>query len=447
VGDQSAGVRDTAIVFISRFLTAGVGFLTQTLVAYYLEPEGRGSLAVAMQYGILLTVIFMLGTDVGCLYAVASRRLKPSEGVVVTLLYTLAGSALAIVVGIALMHSGLDYFDKADPSSFYLVVATIPLTFFSGAVLTILTALREFIWTAIIGSCTTVLGVISLLVYIGLLKWGVNGAILVTITGDLFCLVAALVFLRRRYQLTWAWPSREGLRQILSFGVRYYFGKISNLMNFQLGTLFLASLPQQNEAEIGHLAFALVLAGSVMMVPDALSTVLLPRVAADAEGRVDLVVQCIRGATIATGFALVAMCLLSWPFFKLVLPKYLPCVGLILILAPGIWIRAASKIVVPYLHSRNHVGVTSIAVLAGAAANLGIMWGLLDVIGLSAAALGVVGNYVVSSVILAIAFRQVSRLSMAETWIPRRSDAERIWRTMAGYWKRLQPAAASKKEV
>jgi hypothetical protein len=75
------------------------------------------------------------------------------------------------------------------------------------------------------------------------------------------------------------------------------------------------------------------------------------------------------------------------------------------------------------------------------------MWGLLDVIGLSAAALGVVGNYVVSSVILAIAFRQVSRLSMAETWIPRRSDAERIWRTMAGYWKRLQPAAASKKEV
>jgi O-antigen/teichoic acid export membrane protein len=102
-------------------------------------------------------------------------------------------------------------------------------------------------------------------------------------------------------------------------------------------------------------------------------------------------------------------------------------VVLILVLSPGFLIRAASKVVVPYLHSRNRVGITSWATAAGVVANLAGLWMALHfgVLPDMAAVVGVLANYVVSSLILAWAFRDASGLGLVETWLPRWSDA--IW--------------------
>jgi O-antigen/teichoic acid export membrane protein len=436
VADQSAGVRDTSIMLVTKVVALIIGFLASAyFIPLLLGPEGKGSLSTATAFASLLTVIFMLGTDVGCLYYVAARKLSPSEAVAAMLLYSLAGSVVAVGVGLGLMwFSGLEYFTKAPAMAFYLAVLSIPLSFFGGTLTGFLSSLGEFLWFAIISTACVLLGLAGVLVFVGLLGWGVEGALLSLILMDVLSMVSTLTILRRRYNLGWTWPSAANLRQTFSFGVRYYFGKISNNVNFQLGTLVLASMHYDSREDIGFFSQSMTLVSAVLVVSEAVGTVLLPRVATDEHGRVQLVAQCIRGVGVATAVLLAIGCALCQPFLALALPKFLPCVVLILALAPGFLIRATSKVVVPYLHSRNRVGITSWATAAGVVANLAGLWVALHYTNPDmAAVVGVVANYVVSSVILAWAFREASGLGLRETWLPRWSDVTWIWGAVWSY--------------
>jgi O-antigen/teichoic acid export membrane protein len=441
-GAPVVGMRDTVLTLVARVATAGIAFGWHILLARLLDPEGRGSYAVCVQYASLLTVIFMLGVDSGSLYYVAAGKLTASEGAMTLLIYTLLASAVAVPVGFLLMHTGWEYFQKAEPLSFYIMVATIPLAFYSSSLIFFLTSLREFSWYVILSISQSVLSVVALLVFVWLLGWGVNGALAVAITLEIAGLAVAWTVLRRRHGLRWLWPTRDSLRKVLGFGIRYYFGKVSNLVNFQLGTLVLAFFA--GEAEIGLFAFGLTLVERVQLVPDTLTTVLMPRVSSDAKGRVELVTQCNRIVIVLTGAALVGLAVFAQPLFTLVVPRFLPAVIIMWILVPGVWIRCASKLFVPYLHSQNRVGVTSIAVAAGAVVNIAVLVGLMPYLGIQAAALSVVGNYLVSATILVVAFHRVSGMSVREAWLPRRSDLAWFWQAFEGYWRRLRPAAAGK---
>jgi O-antigen/teichoic acid export membrane protein len=222
----------------------------------------------------------------------------------------------------------------------------------------------------------------------------------------------------------------------MGFGVRYYFGKVGNLVNFQLGTLLLA-FSTTTEAEIGLFAFGLTLAEGVLFLPDTLTIVLSPRVFVETGGRVELVTQCNRIVTVLCGVALLAGAFLAPPFFALFVPKFLPAVVLVWILVPGVWIWSASKLFVPYLASQNWVGTTSVAVVAGAAVNLAVLLILLPVIGLPAAALGVVGNHVVVTAILAVAFHRCSGQGVWASWRPRRADWDLLWSALVRLRGRL----------
>lgn len=73
--------------------------------------------------------------------------------------------------------------------------------------------------------------------------------------------------------------------------------------------------------------------------------------------------------------------------------------------------------------------------------NLGILLALLRVIGLPAAALAVVGNYLVSSAILAVAFARCGGLSIGQAWYPRWSDLVWLRQECTAYVRRLRGIA------
>ena len=72
-----------------------------------------------------------------------------------------------------------------------------------------------------------------------------------------------------------------------------------------------------------------------------------------------------------------------------------------------------------------------------------LVW-LMPYLGIQAAALSVVGNYIVSATILVVAFHRVSGVTMRDAWLPRRSDLAWFRDAAVGYWRRLRPAAAGK---
>jgi len=421
---MKAGIRDFGVTFGSRIGVMVLGMGSQSCLAWCLGLADRGSYAVCMLFATMLTLACLFGCEVAAQYFVASRRLTVSEGIMNVMIYGGLGCGLAVLVGLILLRMPLSFVTKADLSSFHLALVMIPLSFFSTTITNLLSAVSEFAWLAIVNVASYGLQVILLLVLVLLLDLGVNGALLAANLVSVASIVGVLALFRKKSGLRWAWPSWQSIGEMFRYGIQYYVGKISNQVNFQIGPIILTFFASKED--IGLFVLATTLTAQAMMIPDTLTTVLIPRVAVDKTGRRELIAQCSRLITLLCGIALLVLVIFAKPIIAILFsPAFVPAVSLVRIVAIGILIRCASKVFVPFLLNTNHPGIASMSVAAGMAANLVLLWLLMPVLGLDGAAWAMTLGYVVSSLILlqgfvrisGMGFREVARFRWAD-WMP-----------------------------
>lgn len=409
------------MTFSARIVMLCIGLGTQSCLAWFLEPSGRGSYAVCLVFAALLRVVFVIGGESASTYLVASKRFSISQAVTYTFIYGGIGSGLAVVAGLVLMQFRLSFFDKATPTAFYLALFTIPTSIYSLIFIRLLTSVYKFGWFAIMSIMYGLVLFSSTMVFVGVFSWGVNGALLALIAADIIAVTSTLFFFRREYGIKIEPLSIANLWEMLHYGARYYIGKISNQTNIKAGTMILAFFATREE--IGLFAVASQLTFQATMIPDTISTVLMPRVAGDEVGKKELVAQCFRLTAIVCGILLLLIAVFAEPIVVVLFsPKFLPAVLLIRILSIGVAVRCACKVFEPYLLGTNHPGIASISVAIGTIVNLTVLWWLLPIIGLPAAALGIVAGYVASSSLLTLGFVRLSSLGLWQTLQPGKSD-------------------------
>ncbi len=413
---------DFAATFGSRVIVLVTGLGLQACLAWFLKPAGRGSYAVCVVFCTLLQIFFLTGWNVASIYFVASKRLTLSEGVTQTFVYGLLSSGLAVATGLVLMRLPLSFFDAADTTSFHLALLLIPSTFFAIVFVQLLTAVHEFRWFAIISIFNGVSFLLLALLFVGFLSWDVHGALWACVLRHWLVIVAALLFFRRKYKVHFVRPSLGRMKQVFCYGLRYHVGQVANNVNAQVGTLILAMFA--TNVEVGFMAVAAqLMTTGVMTVPDTIMTVLLPKVSEDKTGRPRLVARCARLTGLACGALVLIVAVFATPLVKVLFsPSFLPVVPLIRILAVGTLVRCTCKVFTSFLQGTNHPGIESFAVAAGVAVNIVVLWLLMPVMGLPAAALAMTLSYLTSSVIITLGFLRFSRLDPRETICLDRSD-------------------------
>jgi O-antigen/teichoic acid export membrane protein len=418
---MASGLRDFVMTFGAKILILGCTIGAQSCLARMLHAEGRGSYAVAVLFGTMLNLIFLVGTDVAGRYFVANRRFTVSEGVAHILACGLIGCAAAVGAGLVLMQLPLAFLEKATPLCFYLALATIPVSVLSVASLTMLATLRDFGWYAGIGIASAVSYLVLNVLFLWVFQWDVAGGMLAIIVNGALTVAVGMAVLRRMHGLVAAWPTWKGIREMFGYGIRYYAGGMSNQVNFQIGTMILAFFATKEE--IGMFSLAAVMTMQIMTVTNSLGEVVMPRVAGDAQGRPELVAQVSRMVSLVCGPLLLGLAVLATPVTLILFgSEYLPMVPIIQILCVGFFLRSACKMIEYYFLMTNHPGVSSTATALGIAANLGLLWLLMPWIGLEGAAAAMVGSFVVSGIILMIAFRRYSGMRPLEVWRYRRTD-------------------------
>jgi O-antigen/teichoic acid export membrane protein len=440
---MASGVRDFVMTFGAKILILACTIGAQSCLARMLHAEGRGSYAVAVLFGTMLNLIFLVGTDVAGRYFVANRRFTISEGVAHILACGLIGCAAAVGAGLVLMQLPLAFLEKATPLCFYLALATIPVSVLSVASLTMLATLRDFGWYAGIGIASAVSYLVLNVLFLWVFQWDVAGGMLAIIVNGVLTVAVGMAVLRRRHGLVAAWPTWKGIREMFGYGIRYYAGRISNQVNFQIGTMILAFFATKEE--IGMFSLAAAMTSQIMTVPDSLGEVVMPRVAGDAQGRPELVAQVSRMISLVCGPLLLGLAVLATPVTLILFgSEYLPMVPIIQILCVGFFLRCACKMIEYYFLMTNHPGVSSTATVLGIAANLGLLWLLMPWIGLEGAAAAMVGSFVVSGILLMIAFRRYSGMRPLEVWRYRRADWAALREALNGLRNRLGARAAAK---
>jgi O-antigen/teichoic acid export membrane protein len=435
---MTSGTKDTITIFTAKIITLLVGIGMQSCLAWFLAPDGRGSYAVCLIFASLLGVLCGFGIDVAVQYYVASKKMSVSEGVSVALSYAAAGSLLAVSLGIIMMQMHLSFFTKASQESFYLALLFIPISMLTSFFPLLLIGLRQFKWMAIFSIIQSVVQLVGVIFLVWVFGLGVNGALGAILFTGLIVIVLNFILLHKKYGVILAWPSINHLHVIFLYGIRYYFARFSNILNFRIGTIILAFFVSR--AEIGFFAVATQLMAYVIVIPDVLSNVLMPRIAADSNGRASLVAQSVRLSGTACGAIIIMLLLISKPLVQILLsPAFLPIVPLMWILAPGIFVRSISKIMIPYFNGTNHPGISSIAVVSGVATNLVFLAILLPIMGLSGAAWAMTLGYFVSSFILITKFHLMSSLTFVDVWKYKRKDIT----LLTDIVRKIQPKAVN----
>jgi len=357
--------RAFVITFSSRILGLMVGIGTQVCLARILGPDDRGSYAVCLMFATLLNVFCTIGCDVASTYFVAAKRFNISEGVLYAIIYGGFFSVMAIVIGLIIMQFPLTFFQKANPTSFYFALATIPILVFFSTFTRLLTALDEFGQHAIMNIVHSSILFLCTIIFVWGLSWGVEGAFLAIMIGGVVTVTLTFIFIRKRYRIKWTRPRLGRLFEMFHYGIRYYFGKISNQMNFQMGTIILAFFATKDQ--IAFFAVASQVTDRLMIIPNTLITILIPKVAGDEEGRKHLIAQCSRLTGLVTGVQLLVLVIFARPIVNLLFgSEYLAVAVLLQIMAIGMLIRSTCKVFVPYLLGTNHPGISSISVAVGA---------------------------------------------------------------------------------
>jgi len=415
------GTKDTAIALGSRLGVLAFGIGIQSALAWLLGTDGRGSYAVCLIFATILGIIFTFGTDRAGQYFVASGRMGRSEGVKSSLVLLIFGAALAVLVGRALMTFDFAFFQKAERSSFLIALGIIPFVGLTNAFALFFVGLRRFKWMAVVQVVNVAVHFAATLVLVIGLRLGVDGALLSIIIAGLVTTVVSLWLLRKEGALESCRRTAEGYRGLLSYGLRFFVAKLSNVFHFRIGTMILAFFIEPSG--IGLFAAASALVMRVTIVPKAVETALFSRVAGHREGRPELVAQAGRASAVVAGVALGILAAVAVPLVRVLLSdEFLPAVPLIWIIMPGVFLRASTLAYSAYFMGTNRPAVCSVAVGVGTLVNVGVLLWLLPVIGLKGAAWAMTAGYLVSAVILVASFRRATGQPIGETWALRRED-------------------------
>ena len=174
---MTAGFKDLSWSLGSRVASTVFAVAVQSCLAWFLGPEGRGAYAVCLVFASLIGIVFELGTDTAGAYMVASGRLSLSKGLIACMLLAGGMGIAGMGAGALLLQLPLEYFTKADMSSFWISLLMIPLLLIYQSMMRLMTAIKRFDAYALFAFVYSFVSLASVVLLVHVMGWGVNGAL------------------------------------------------------------------------------------------------------------------------------------------------------------------------------------------------------------------------------------------------------------------------------
>ena len=350
---------------VSRAAVAATGAVTTIVVARLLGPSGAGAFAVAQTLIILLTVATTLGMEHGIAYYVSSGRWSARsafrESQRVALVVGVFGAACGVLARAIVPQA----FHGLSPAITAVAAVALPFAlswFYASYVALAIDHYEGFVLPPALQST-----VAMVLVAVLAATDGIGGAVIGFTIAHLVTAVGVLAVTRRRLSLSSM--AREPsewvqLRRAITFGVKGYAANNLQLVNYRLDLFILNATAVS--AAVGHYAVAVSVTSVMWLLPQALSDVLFPRVAAlstrageqDSEMLKMAEAKSLRHTVAVTIIVAIALAL---ALLLLVVPIYGPAFAqsrvLGLILLPGVALLGIASPLSATIVGRGHPGL------------------------------------------------------------------------------------------
>ncbi|WP_262283671.1 O-antigen ligase family protein [Micromonospora sp. MA102] len=402
----TAGTAGTRIGTLLVSLVAGV------VAARALGPHDRGLLAVAIASSAVFSTMFALGIDTANLRLAGRSAELHRYAALTSVRYALPlGVAAGTVWGLVGYLGGPTARLGLDPATFRLTLALCPVVLLA-ALLGAAEIGRGRAATynlTVIGSLVAYLAALVLLVAVDRANPAtVLGAYLLGQVGGLVVLLRQVVGSRHL-----ARPAAETRREYWSSARRGFAPNVAHFSMVRVQVPLTQVLI--GASAVGVYSVALALAETLLIVPIALSLILVPTVAnghadwhqvARLAGR-SLVVTVLSAAALAAAGPLLVATLYG--------DRFAPAVPVLWALLPGVVIFALARVAQSYLTATDRPAGTLVAAVAASVVGCGLMVALVPRFGPVGAGVAASAGFVVYATVIAAVFLRLNPARRAVT--------------------------------
>jgi O-antigen/teichoic acid export membrane protein len=414
--------RDAATVAVMQVLTIVSALAVQSALAWWLGPSDRGAFAICITVATMLGVVFVPGTDRAAQMLHVMGRMPGPTAVSGALLFTAAASLLGFAAGLLGIYLDWSMFEKAAASDLLLALALIlPATLLSVALELQLAARREYLRMAVALALQGGVCVVGVLLLVWWLGQGVRGALLAHAAAVVLTCSVFYRTLSARHGVRVVRASGAELRQILSYGWRYYGARIGHQLDLNLGVLVLGAIAVHEDIGIYAATSALVM--RLLLVATIADTVMLPALAAKPAEAADQTQRACRISGLLTFMLSIPVVVApGWVIALLFSPQFARGVPVIWCLAPGVLLLGAANSLTGYLRLVDRPELCSLAVWCGLITNLVLTLALYPAFGLLGAAAAAGVGMLVRAGVLLVSFARVAQRPIGGILLPRMSD-------------------------
>jgi O-antigen/teichoic acid export membrane protein len=430
---RSAGTRPATggalLSGASRITVAATGALATIVVAHLLGPRGVSALAIAQTLVIMLMVATTLGAEHGIVYFVSSGQWRAADAYRTSQRLALVSGTVAVGLGV-LARIVL-------PNAFHglsfpvTVTAAVALPFaLSWYYASYVALASDHYELYALPPAIQSFAALLLIATLGAAN-GIPGVVLGMTIAHALAAVCARVMARRDLARSAApnEPVRRQLRRAISFGIRGYASNALQFLNNRLDLLILNA--SAISAVVGHYAVAVSVTSLLLLLPQALSDVLFPRVAAlSARSGLDsqewlraTEAKSIRHCVLAT---VIVAILLAVALVVLVVPIYgasfQQSTDLGLILLPGVAALGVANLFSVAVTGRGRVGLPFAGALVVTPLTVLLYIVLIPQLHATGAALASTISYTATLLLTASLYRHVTGEQPLRLLVPTRSE-------------------------
>jgi O-antigen/teichoic acid export membrane protein len=412
----------------SRICVAIAGGTTTIVLARVLGPHDWAGYSIAVSLLAILGAAATLGVDQGIAYFVGGRKWAPRAAFHSAMRMAAAAGTLAAGVGLA----GHALFPSAFAGlPFWLTaVAVAALPFLLALTFTSAIALASDHYEAST-SMPAILATLMLAVSIpAALLFGRTGAVVALILSALVTALGAIRWALRRLPRAGGSESFP-LHRAMSFGIKGYSANALQIVSFQLDLFILAAVA--STATVGTYALAARATTLLVLLPEALSSVLYPRVARlSAEGDVGtremVETKSLRHASL---IVLIGMLLMAVALELLVVPvfgaAYRPTINLGLILLPGVAAIGISTVLAATVVGRGRPTYSLYASFITVPVTVVMYATLIPAFHANGAAVASTLSYLGSFLVYSVFYRRVTHRHVLPLLVPTRDEFADLW--------------------
>ncbi|TAL07039.1 MAG: hypothetical protein EPO00_09980 [Chloroflexota bacterium] len=419
----------TVAVFGTRtlglFLSAGTTFL----LAHTLGPKDLGGYYLLVLVPSSMLALVSFGLPAAITYA--SGRGDDLDRLRTAALALGLGLSLAVVLVLLPLGSqlGATVLAAAPISLLPVALIAIPGIFvlsFSNAIILGRQRLRRYN-SLLIGQSAALF--IGQLVVVGIVHAGLVGALWTYVGVTSATALLAAISAARLVPFRSEWDASVA-RGLLSFGIRLQPASLAGFFSYR-ADVFLISFFLRDPAALGVYSLAVSIAELCFYIPDAVSTVLFPRVAASERASAATYVPIVARVTLLlTAAAAIALAIGVAVVFPVVLPAFSASLMPAVILLPGIVGLSASKVLSGYLSGIGRPGPISAVATASLLVNLIANLVLIPIIGINGAAAASLISYSLNGAAMIVISSRQAGVDIRDMVIIHGSDVTMAWSTI-----------------